>query len=260
MKVNYPPKNRLRNPYLRRILILILIFVLGATLFSLATDVIIAIVSPVWKAENVVVRSLRNGVTFLNSTKALLEENTALKEKISSLELRILDLSNNQIQESDLFQLIGRAENMDAIVAVVLTHPPQTPYDIIIIDAGSRDSVILGQEVSLPEGPILGTISEVFPRNAKVKLLSSNDEETSAVLERNSVPVTLVGVGGGNFKLTIPQDIEIEKGDRILSLGIVPHLLAIVGDIKVKPTDSFKEVLARSPTNIFTLRLVFVTP
>lgn len=260
MKVNYLLKNKSKRPYLRRILILILIFVFGATFFYFATDVVITIISPVWRAENVVVRNLRNSVVFLNSQKNLLQENTTLKERISSLELRVLALSKNQTQDRAFLELIGREREEGTIVAVVLTHPPQTPYDIIIIDAGSRDSITLGMKVSLPEGPILGTVSEVFSRSAKVRLFSANGEETNAILERNNVPVILVGVGGGNFKLALPQDIEVEKGDGILSLGVVSQLLATVGEIKIKPTDSFKEVLAKSPTNIFTLRLVFVTP
>jgi len=36
--------------------------------------------------------------------------------------------------------------------------------------------------------------------------------------------------------------------------------LAVVEDIRLQPTDSFKEVLAKSPTNIFTLRFVFIRP
>src|SRR3989339_757666 len=102
--------------------------------------------------------------------------------------------------------------------------------------------------LSLPEGPILGVVSEVFSKSAKVKLFSASGEETNAVLERNSVPVTLVGGGGGNFKLTLPRDIAIEKGDRILSPDITSRPLATVGEISVRPTDSFKEVLAKSPT------------
>jgi len=145
-------------------------------------------------------------------------------------------------------------------VASVLTRPPQTPYDVIVIDAGLNESITIGSEVSLPEGPILGVVSEVFSKSAKVKLFSASGEETNAVLERNNVPVILIGIGGGNFRLALPRDIAIEKGDRILSSDIASRPLATVADVSVRPTDSFKEVLAKSPTNIFALRFVFVAP
>ena len=146
------------------------------------------------------------------------------------------------------------------MLAAVLTRPPQTPYDVILIDVGSNASITSGSEVSLPEGPILGTVSEVFSKKAKVKLFSTSGEETNAILERGSVPVILVGRGGGNFKITLSRDITVEKGDRILSADVFSRLLAVVEDVSVNSTDSFKEILAKSPANLFSLRFVFVTP
>lgn len=260
MKVNYLPKNKLRYPYFRRTLILILIFIFGTVIFSFLDTIIISTVSPAWKTENVVIRNLQNWTAFFNSQEKLWEENTTLKEKVSSLELTVLSLSRGQTQEDILLKLAGRKQEPNAIIATVLTHPPQTPYDIIIIDAGSNDSVTLGSRVTLPEGPVLGTVSEIFPKSAKVNLFSSSGNKTNAILERGNVPITLVGTGGGNFKIDLPHYIAVEKQDRILSASITSHLVAIVGDVNVKPTDSFKEVLAKSPTNIFNIRFVFVTP
>src|SRR3989344_4098296 len=229
MKVNYLPKNRLKPPYFRWILILVTIFLSGAVIFYFFDGVIISIVSPVWRAKNAITTG--NGP---------------------------LPILNNQTEVNKLLELVGRKQNPNTVVAAVLTHPPQTPYDVIIIDAGSNESVTIDSEVSLPEGPILGRVSEVFSKSAKVVLFSTNGRETNAVLERDSVPVVLVGRGGGSFKITLPRDVLVEKGDRILSPDITSRLLAAVEDISISSTDSFQEVLARSPINIFTVRFVFV--
>src|SRR3989338_1750424 len=150
----------------------------------------------------------------------LVAENVVLKEKVSSLETEILSLLSKRVQENILLELVGRRLNSNMVAAAVLTHPPQTPYDIIIIDAGSEDSVTLGSEVSLPEGPILGAVLEVFPKRARVKLFSASGEETNAILERNDVPIVLEGTGGGSFKFILPRDIRVEKGDRIISRSV----------------------------------------
>ena len=260
MKANYLPKNRLRHPYFRRIAVLAVVFVFGIFVFSFFDGTIITIVSPAWKAENIIARSLRNSFIYLRSQKMLVAENVVLKEKVSSLETEILSLLSKRVQENILLELVGRRLNSNMVAAAVLTHPPQTPYDIIIIDAGSEDSVTLGSEVSLPEGPILGAVLEVFPKRARVKLLSASGEETNAILERNDVPIVLEGTGGGSFKFILPRDIRVEKGDRILSPSITPSLLAVVAEVSTQSTDSFQEVLAQSPTNIFAIRFVFVTP
>ncbi|MDO8569224.1 MAG: rod shape-determining protein MreC [bacterium] len=231
MKVNYLPKNRFKHPYFKRILILVAIFISGAVVFPFLDTIVISMVSPIWRTKNII---------------------TIGKE--------IPSIPQEQTQENILLELVGRKQKTNMVAASVLTRPPQTPYDVIIIDAGSNESITIGSEVSLPEGSILGVVSQVFPKSAKVKLFSASGEETNAVLERNNVPVTLIGRGGGNFRLALPRDIAIEKGDRILSSDITSRHLATVGEISVEATDSFKEVLAKSPTNIFILRFVFVTP
>ncbi|KKQ83059.1 MAG: Cell shape-determining protein MreC [Parcubacteria group bacterium GW2011_GWB1_38_8] len=221
-----------------RIVVLVTIFILTGVLLSFFDSIIISAISPIWKSENSIVRSLRNGISFFNSKKSLIEENAFLKEKLSSLEAETSSLSRQCVQESALLELMGRRQDPSTIAAAILTRPPQTPYDVIIIDVGSNESIRIGSEVSLPEGPVLGVVS----------------------LERNNIPVVLTGLGGGNFKLIIPRDIEINIGDRVLSSDITSRLLAIIEEISSKPTDSFKEILARSPANIFTLRFVSVTP
>jgi len=260
MKANYLPKNRSKHLFFRPVLALVIVLISGAIIFSVLDRTIISAVAPAWRAENVIIRSWRSGLAFFSSRQALSAENTALKERLTSLELSILSMSKNSIQEDTILEWAGRRQVSNMIVAAVLTHPPQTPYDTVVIDAGSNDSVALGSTVSLPEGPVLGTISEVFPKLARVKLFSASGEETNAILERNSVPITLVGAGGGNFKLMLPRDIAIEVGDRILVANITARLLGIVGDVSIEPTDAFKQVLAKSPANIFALRFVFVTP
>jgi cell shape-determining protein MreC len=259
MKMNYLPRNRHNRPYLMRVIVLSMILILGVALFSVFNAVIISIISPVWKMENSVIRNFSKSIAFFNSQKALVEENAILKTKLSSRELEILSLSKDRISENTLLELVGRKQT-SSMIAAVLTHPPQSPYDVIVIDVGLNKSIARGSNVFLPEGPVLGVVTEVFSKSAKVKLFSAPGEETNAILERNNVPVTLIGKGGGNFELTLPRNIVVEKGDRILSPSITSHLLAVVGEVSIQSTDSFQEILASSPTNVFTLRFVSVTP
>ena len=209
-------------------------------IFAIFDAAIISLIAPVWRTENVVIRAL-------NPEDTLVEENTMLREKIFSLEAELVSIQTGRRPESNI------------ITAAVLTHPPQTPYDSIIIDAGLNESIGLDSEVYLPDGSAFGLVSEVFSKRARVKLFSTAGEETNAVLERGNVPVVLVGSGGGNFKIILPRDVVVEVGDKILNPYTDARLLAVVEEVVIGSTDSFQEVLARSPANIFTLRFVFVT-
>lgn len=249
MKTIYLQKNKPRRYLLKQVSILILLFFLSGVVFSLMDRFIISTLSMVWKGENKIISLVRKSSVFLTRQSDLAEENISLRDKLLFLELQLTSLSKNETP----------VESFQEIAAAVLTRPPQVPYDVILVDAGIDDGVSIDASVTLPEGPILGKVSEVYASNAKVTLFSSSGMETNAVLERHNVPIVLLGMGGGNFKINLPRMTEVKVGDRILSPNLVPRLLAIVREINFKPTDSFQEVLAESPVNIFGLRLVLIS-
>lgn len=256
MKVNYLPKNRQRTNHIKNIFFLVTVFVLGATIFSVFDEALLSVFYPLWKTESAVTRSFANVTSFFTSHQGLFRENTLLKEKIASLEMELRATVGVETRQA-LMELANRSGS-DTVIAAVLTRPPQSPYDTIIVDAGSNEFVSLGSVVSLPEGAVLGVVSEVFSNRSRVALFSSANTETPAFLERGGVAVTLIGAGAGNFKIISPQDTLVEIGDRILSADISSKLLAVVASVTSEPTSSFKEVLAKSPLNIFNMRFVLI--
>lgn len=260
MKTNFLQRNRHQVFYKKRIVVVILIFVLGATFFSFSRGLMINLFSPLWRGENAVAVGFRNLATFFRSKNSLIEENRILRDKLVSNELANMSLQTIGEAENSLLSNFGRTNPNKFIAASVLVHPPQTPYDSLIIDAGAMDGVPLDAEVSLPEGPKIGAVTEVFSKSSRVKLYSSNGEETNAVLERGEVPVTLIGRGGGNFEIALPRDVAVEVGDKILSAHLSPTVIGVVGDIEMKPTDSFKKIIVRSVANIYSMRLVIIVP
>ncbi len=258
--MKYLPRNRIKGHYLRPVLWLGGIFVVFTLAFALFGNLIIVTISPLWRAENSFSRSLLEVGNFLSIRQDLVKENITLREKLASLELELSTLSISRSEIERLYELLGRQSVVGGITVSVLTHPPQSPYDLIIIDAGSREAMLVGAKVFLPEGPEIGVVTQVFPNFSRVKLLTTSGEKTSAVLERYQIPVILEGLGGGNFKIILPRETEIEVGDRIFSSGLSASLLAIVEEVSLEPTDSFKKVLSRSPANIFSLRFLTVRP
>lgn len=244
---------------MRKLGFLCAVFLVTAIFFSLLGRFVIPLVSPLWKAENIFTNSVRSSLGFFRTKNSLIAENTALKAQVLSLELERL-ANPSSSASSALYELLGRPKDDGGITATVITHPPQSPYDFIVVDAGSKDTVIMDSTVRLLQGPEIGKIVEVFPSFSKVKLYSSYGEETHAVLERGEVPVVLLGMGAGNFKLEVPRDTEVEVGDRVVSASLSKELLAVVGRVELKPTDSFKEVLAKSPISIFEVRFVTIAP
>lgn len=258
--MKYLPRSRVRSGHSKRVFLLVTIFIIGAGAFALFGNLIIATVSPLWRAENSFSRSLSTLGTFFKTRGTLIHENTTLKERLASLELELSAFSLSQSENERLLALLGRQSEAGGIVVAVLTHPPQSPYDLLVVDAGEKEAVLVGARAFLPEGPEVGVVTQVSPSFSRVKLLSTSGEKTQAVLERHQVAVTLEGLGGGNFKIVLPREAQVEVGDRILSASLQSSLLAVVEEVSLEATDSFKEVLARSPANIFAIRFLTIRP
>lgn len=256
--MNYLQRSR-KSSYRKHLLVIGTLLLGGSLFFSFLGGAVVSLASPIWRSENAVSRMLGNALGSVKLHSTLVSENEALKAQVASLELALSDANLALAQTHSLSALLGRERRAGEAVASVLTRPPQSPYDLFVIDVGEGDGVVVGASVSLPEGPTLGTVSDVFGSSAKVKLFSSAGVETSAVLERGQVPVILRGTGAGSFAIIVPRETVVVPGDRVLSAGSVSSLLAVVEGVESGATDSFKEVLARSPANIFLLRLVSVS-
>ena len=260
MKMNYLPRNRSRSNRHKLVLFLLGVLAFGVLVFYLMNGVFISAAAPLWRMENGLSGVWASATEIWRSRQSLVSENVSLKERLSSLELELAARPPAPEENGAWLALLNREAQSDGLVAGVLVRPPRTPYDILIIDAGEDDGVAAGATVALPEGPVLGVVSEVYGGTSKVKLFSSAGEETSAVLERSGLPVILEGSGGGNFRVAVPRETWVEKGDRILSSDVFARLLAVVEEINVEPTDSFKEVLSRGPANLFNIRFVVIRP
>jgi len=242
----------------------------------------LAVLSPVWQGRNIAITNLGNVFSSIRSRDDLVKENIALKERLASYDAAFLSCRTDRDALATLLTSFNREDlvfNADVattssstrslgimtkkasaihIAASVLAAPPETPYDTIIIDAGSHDGIEVGDKVTLPEGAAIGEVEAVFTSTAKAILFTSNSEETNGVLERNLVPVTLIGRGGGNAEIHLPRDTEVKVGDRVLSPELLGGVMAIVGSVEVSPTDAFKRVLVRSAANMNMLRYVTI--
>ncbi len=258
--MNYHPRSRGRSSLTKPIAALLGLFLLGVIIFSFLDGVIIAAVSPLWRGENFAAVKISNIGDFFRSKSSLARENNSLQMKIAALELERAARFSSPYDVEALSLLLGRSTETGGVVAAILVSPPQTPYDTLIIDAGTNDGIAVGMNVFMPEGPLLGVVNEAYHGSAKVKLFTYPGEKTNAVLERHGIPVTLEGAGGGNFRIVLPREAEVERGDRLLSADVFSHLIGVVGEVAMEATDSFKDVYGKSAANIFNLHLVLVRP
>ncbi len=257
MKTNFRQRNN-RSKYVKVLFGALAIFLVGSGLFYFSKGILVATLSPLWNIRNLGTRNLGNALTSLRSKDSLIEENRNLKEQLEIKEAEIVLIRSFDVGTSS--ESFARNERSNFIKGSILLAPPLTPYDVLLIDIGEKEGVVVGNKVMLHEGSELGVITKVFTSSSEVELLTSHGKQTSAILERHMVPVQLLGRGGGNAEFEVPREIEVFPGDRIVSMQDSGGVIGVVGDVEVRPTDSFKKVLVRSVSNIHGLRSVEVLP
>jgi cell shape-determining protein MreC len=191
---------------------------------------------------------IENNSYLLKEKEVLLKENLNLKEKVKEMEIKSLT-----------YEAPGKdPEKKDFLYSHILSRPPQSPYDVLIIDAGSEDGIKNGMQVVAYGDILIGYVAEVFQKSGKIKLISFPNEETNAFLFSLNTPVIVAGRGDGNFGIKIPKSIEVNVGEKVVTLGENPFLLGIIDRIEIQSSDPFQNLYFRFPFNLQELKSVAV--
>lgn len=190
--------------------------------------------------------------TVFQKSIELNEENTNLKNKM--LDYEILENENLELKE-----LLGRISPENKFVlASILTKPNFSPYDTITIDVGVNDGIKIGDKVFASAVTPIGEIDTVFQNTSLVVLYSNPGKVTLGMIEGLNTNIEITGRGGGNFEMTTPVDLYVEKGKNILIPGTSTEIIAVVGDIISMENDPIKKFILESPININDLKWVEV--
>ncbi|MEX0917282.1 MAG: rod shape-determining protein MreC [Candidatus Paceibacterota bacterium] len=215
---------------------------------------------PLWSAKNFIVEESALVIGALRPQEELMEENRDLKERVALLEFQNLTREALLNENRDLKRLLGRDDaTRNRVLAIVLSRPPSTSFDTLIIDVGAEDGITEGASVFFTGELLLGEVEEVFETSSKVVLFSSSGVKTEVLLGEGQVEAVAEGRGSGNFLMLLPRDVPVKEGD----VALMPHLenrfLGSVKEIHRNPTDSFQRILFRLPINPRAIRFVEVT-
>ncbi len=240
---------------------LLLLIVIGIMLFGLSSSLrstLHTVALPLWKGGAYVGSTIAGVFDLFRSKNALVLENERLKAEFAELSIRLLD--RNELYEENLAlkERLGRDASVNAVLAAVVARPPRAPYDTLLLDAGSRDGVSVGDFVAASETLIIGAIEHVTLTTSIARLYSAPGVVTEVTLGHSGPVLQAVGQGAGNFEARVPVGIEVLAGESVLLPTIVPHVFAVVEYVRFNPTDSSRSVFFRSPVNPFELRFVTV--
>jgi len=179
--------------------------------------------------ENTAALSAKN-VQLANENTALANENQALLQKEAALTALI---GSSAKQES----------SVSKILAGVVARPPESPYDTLVLAAGSHAGVALGMEAFGEGGVPLGAVSSVLADFSRVTLFSAPGVTTDGWVGNENIPLTLQGAGAGAMQAIVPRAANISVGDIVFVPG--PGALPIGKVIRIDSDPSTSSVTLR---------------
>ena len=218
------------------------------------------ITSPLWRTEKAIGDWSYSMLSYLESKNQLQNENTALKAETQNLRNKLLILDSLQIENDSMKNLLARNLSNKGILGIVLSAPPFSPYDVLILDVGSDTGVKLGDLVISGDSVAIGDITDVFASYSKVTLFSSASREVPVLIGQNKIEALARGVGGGSFEVILPREVKVKEGDSVTLPNISPLVYGTVHSVQTSDVDFLQLVTFTSPVNIYELRYVAVVP
>ncbi len=217
-----------------------------------------AVATPLWYTGSLLTAGVGNSTSFFSNKTdlmrerdRLLAENAAFYAKSAQLEAKVEDLE----------RLLGdRTERTDAILAGVLTRPPVSPYDVLIIDTGSQSGVREGALVHGPGGMPLGRIQSTTGNTARVLLYSTPGTETESWIGDARLAVTLVGEGSGAMSAIVAREAGILVGDMVYAMGPGAQAVGVVSAVGNDPSSPRSRVDIKPLVNPFSITWVTIAP
>jgi len=242
------------------IFVCVFLFLSSGVLLSSSGKLLNLFGRPVWVVKNATVGKVENVLNFFRTKSSLLAENNKLKVDNSYLDFKMIDYKILKDENDQLKDLMGRLPNKhNFILANILTKPDLSPYDTIVVDAGISLGIKEESFVYANGNIPIGKVDKVYLKTSLIMLYSNPGQVTNGMIDGSENSVVLIGRGGGNFEIKVPQESVIEKGTMVIlpnvnSVG--SEVVAIVEEVISTKIDPYKKVLLRSPVNVQAIKWV----
>jgi rod shape-determining protein MreC len=178
-------------------------------------------VAPLLQAVGQPVAAVTNAVQSVSNAVSVGRENAQLREENARLlqwqeVARRLETENTELRALTKFE---PQNTVHSLAAQVIADSGGAFARNVLINAGSQEGVARGQAALSGEG-LVGRISEVGSRTARVLLLTDLNSHIPVELEDNHQHAMLDGDNSGQPRLVyLPMTVEATVGERIVTVG-----------------------------------------
>ena len=207
-------------------------------------------------------RPFRDAVGWTRDLFHARSENERLKDQVEELRRQVI-LNESARQDYEALRRLLRYRDLPrfpndfrGVATRVVTNPPSRFDQRVVIAAGSRDG-IAEHDVVVTDKGLVGQVTKVFPRLARVTLITDEESAVSATDLRSPSATGILGPGAGGADALVLErvrkDKKVRRGDVIITAGshgsgelpsIFPRNIEIgvVTSVNQSDTDLFKRI------------------
>ncbi len=226
----------------KKIAIGLLLFVGVLLSRHMASGALLSVATPLWRAEDWISHAFDPLTALWADKTVLMEENVNLEKELSDSHAEVQILEKNLAAHTTLSDLFASSTGA---VARVLSRPPESPFDTLIVGLPKNSFISRGDTVYASGNSALGTVQEVYSGTGRINLYSAPGNQVSAFITGLG-PITLTGMGNGNFIGEFPKDQKIDSGTGVTLAG-KNVTVALIGTTTSAEGDQLQKIYARIP-------------
>jgi cell shape-determining protein MreC len=164
--------------------------------------------------------------------------------------------AENQALQDKVQSITGLAADGKSVIAGVITRPPVSPYDTLVIAAGSAEGISVGMEAFGGGSIPLGTVSSVLEHFSRITLFSAPGTSVLGWVSSKRTPVILKGEGGGALSASVPRSAGIISGDSVSVSGPGSIPIGTVVQVDIDPSAPSASLRIAPKVNLFAINWV----
>lgn len=247
------------------LIVLVIILLVNLKITSPIRGVFLRFLQPFQYATLQTTKKVINFFQAIKGARTLQLENQNLENQIAELKSEIASLSEVALENEILRDQLSfsQRKNFKLVPAEITNYEPSNFLQSLTISQGAQAGIKKGMAV-ISAGNLVGKISEVFPKSAKVILISDPTSRINALVQNSRAPGLVKGqVGGGLLMDLIPQNETIKVGELVITSALGEEfprgiLIGEISEIRGQANLLFQQAVIRSPLNFKKLEVVFV--
>jgi len=210
--------------------------------------------------------AVQDFLTAPRDIASLRQRNAELEGELARLQAQLIQLQQQVGETQTLAALLDFAQaspENEYQAAAVIGRDPSPFLHYVIINSGSNNGILRGMPVVTNQG-LIGRVDAVIADAARVQLITDAASSVNVRLQNAETEASLVGSVTGDVTLElIPQDINVQPGDLVLTSGLgggyPPDLLiGQVINVRSRDFDLFQQATVQPVVDFNRLEIVLV--